>query len=308
MSRKSGRGKARGGTSRRRFLQSMGAAVSTLAASNAFGAAPKKSASPPLADTYELNARGIRILPGQWRPHYPWEQIAWISPSWPSQDYIWLDFPEAIFTSQGLLFLSHVNPPFPTVFNDLPKVPWQTVENGISFERPLPNGISFGGSVLKNSETSVLLELHIDNGSSAPLNEIALQTCACLRGIAEFGAYTSKNKFVHTAKEGWITLPRAMELHDTGAPYRAGWRTSGKKVLDFPMAVAVSSQADRLLAFTWGPNTLSLVGNAARPCVHADPFFKNLEPGEKASIPGLIAFFEGKLDDFDCNAFTACLH
>ena len=59
--------------------------------------------------TYETHAKGIRILPGAWRPHYPWEHIAWISPPWPSQDYVWLDFPEAIFTSQGLLFLSHVN-------------------------------------------------------------------------------------------------------------------------------------------------------------------------------------------------------
>jgi hypothetical protein len=285
------------------FLQSVGATVSTLAAADAFGAGAKKRGAPARADTYEMQARGLRILPGQWRPHYAWEQIAWISPSWPSQDYIWLDFPEAIFTSQGLLFLSHVNPPFPTVFNDLPRVPWQTVENGISFERALPNGISFGGSVLKGSETCADLELHIVNGSAEPLNDITLQTCACLRGIAEFGDYTSKNKFVHAGAKGWISLPRAMELADTGAAYRAGWRTSGKRVVDVPVAVALSNEADRLLAFTWGSDTLSLVGNRERPCVHADPLFKNLAPGEQASIGGRIGFFEGKLEDFDYKTF-----
>jgi len=61
----------------------------------------------------EAYATGIRILPGQWRPHYPFEQIAWVSPPWPSHDYVWLDFPEAIFSDTELLYLSHVNPQFP---------------------------------------------------------------------------------------------------------------------------------------------------------------------------------------------------
>lgn len=29
---------------------------------------------------------GVRIVPGMWRPHYPYEQIVWISPPWPSAD------------------------------------------------------------------------------------------------------------------------------------------------------------------------------------------------------------------------------
>ena len=33
--------------------------------------------------------------------------------------------------------------------------------------------------------------------------------------------------------------------------------------------------------------------------MHADPEFKDLQPGEGASIRGKIIFFEGKLADFD---------
>jgi hypothetical protein len=33
--------------------------------------------------------------------------------------------------------------------------------------------------------------------------------------------------------------------------------------------------------------------------MHADPKFKDLEPGEAAAIHGTIFFFEGKLADFD---------
>ena len=76
--------------------------------------------------TYETEISGIRILPGAWRPHYEWEQIAWISPPWPSQDYIWYDFPEAIFSNMGLLYLSHVNPSIQSAFAGLPGKPGRT--------------------------------------------------------------------------------------------------------------------------------------------------------------------------------------
>jgi len=103
--------------SRRSFLKSAGvtaALASTtqfvaphVSAAQAPAAAP---ASPPRGrETYDTHAKGIRIVPSQWRPHYPWEHIVWMSPSWPSQDYLWLDFPEAIFSDQGLLGLRSTN-------------------------------------------------------------------------------------------------------------------------------------------------------------------------------------------------------
>ena len=120
-------------------------------------------------DTYETEAKGIRIKPGHWRPHYPWEHIAWVSPSWPSQDYLWLDFPEAIFTSRGLIYLSHINPPIDTVYESLPAVPWTETDRGLSFDRLLPSKIAFGGSLEKRDEHTVALELHIFNGSTEHL-------------------------------------------------------------------------------------------------------------------------------------------
>ena len=79
-------------TTRRNVLKASAAGL--LAA----GARPARADADKKPSTYADHATGIRILPGAWRPHYYWEHIAWVSPSWPSQDYIWLDFPEAIFT------------------------------------------------------------------------------------------------------------------------------------------------------------------------------------------------------------------
>lgn len=249
-------------------------------------------------DTYETQAKGIRILPGHWRPHYPWEQIAWVSPSWPSQDYIWLDFPEAIFTSQGLIFLSHINPPIDTVYQELPQVPWRTLDNGIAFERTLPNGVRFGGSVRRANATSVDLELSLDNGSSEPLNNITMQTCAFLRGIKEFADYTVDNKQVHV-KGKWVGYSEAKEMEENGDPYRVGWRTSGKLLCDWPVMVTVSNQAERLVAMTWLDDTLSMVSNYRHPCFHADPKFRDLEPGAAQTIRGKLIFFEGPIGEFN---------
>ncbi|MCC7498976.1 MAG: hypothetical protein IT160_15440, partial [Bryobacterales bacterium] len=174
--------------SRRAFLHAAGAV--TLAAQQ----------------TYDTQISGIRIFPGHWRPHYPWEQIAWISPPWPSQDYLWLDFPEAIFIDRQLIWVSHINPQALSIYPSFPRVPWKTVPGGIAFERTLPDNVRFGGSVTRHGKTAVALELHLHNGAKEPLKRISLQTCAFLRAIHEFADYTKANKYVHLPHAGWTSF------------------------------------------------------------------------------------------------------
>lgn len=247
--------------------------------------------------TYETDVAGIRILPGQWRPHYPFEQIAWVSPPWPSQDYLWLDFPEAIFTRAGLLYLSHNNPAFPTLFPEQPGVAWQPASGGIRFERRLPNQVKLGGSVTRSSDTTVALKLFLENHSPAAVTDIQLQTCVFLRGIQEFGDYTQENKFVHVPEAGWLLLEVARKRTEETGRYRLGWR-GGPKIADWPVLVTLSSQAERLVAMTWHNHTRSLIGNPRHPCMHADPCFPDLPIGERAEISGELIFFEGSLEDF----------
>ena len=101
------------------------------------------------------------VLPGQWRPQYPWEHIAWISPPWPSEYYLWLDLPETVFCDAGNFFLSHINDYYPPAFQDLPRVEWATTPAGISFRRQLPNGVEFGVRIEKRDEMSVSLRFDI---------------------------------------------------------------------------------------------------------------------------------------------------
>jgi len=242
------------------------------------------------------------VFPGQWRPHYPWEQIAWLRPPWTTRDSVWLDFPEAIFCDAGLLFLSHVNPRFPQRFPDLPRVPWTVRSDVISYRRDLPNGVAFGGSVAQRDEYRVAIELFMENGGEEPLRDIRLQTCLFLRACKEFGAYTGANKRVHVPGR-WVTLEEAIrrgeEADDRpGATYRVGWRR-GALVADQPWVVTLSDEAERLVAMSWRRSTFSIVGNPEHPCMHADPFFEDIEPGATATVAGEIVFFDGGLAAFE---------
>jgi hypothetical protein len=38
-----------------------------------------------------------------------------------------------------------------------------------------------------------------------------------------------------------------------------------------------------------------MIANANIPCIHADPYFGTLKPGEKAYAEGFILFTEGEL-------------
>lgn len=246
------------------------------------------------ASSYETHARGIRLVPGMWRPHYPFEHIAWISPAWACQDYLWLDFPEALFANGALYFLSHVNPKYPSRFENLPAVEWHTQADGLNFERTLPNGVRFGGTLSRQAHDAVALALFIENSSNETLREIRVQTCAYLRALREFGAFTNDNKFVHTPT-GWMSLTNALQPTNEDGTYRVGWR-GGKRVADAPVIVCQAADAAHWIAMTWYTQTFNLTGNSNHPCLHADPFFPDLKPGDRALVRGAIFFGNDALD------------
>lgn len=243
------------------------------------------------------------IFPGLWRPNCPFEQIAWVRTPWCSAllpDFVFLDFPEAIFCDQGLLYLSHVNPEYQQIFPDLPRVPWRRVDGGLSFERRLPNGVRFGGSLIVREGSApvaalVELMLFIDNKGKLPVREIRLQTCALLKHCTEFHDNTLDNKFVRVDSK-WMTLPQAQQATASGK-FHVGWR-GGPSVVDLPVLVTKSSQAARLIAMTWYDDTYSLIGNPHHPCMHADPCFPDLLPDARAEISGQLVFFDGSLSQF----------
>ncbi|MGE5557854.1 MAG: hypothetical protein ACM3WV_04500 [Bacillota bacterium] len=77
---------------------------------------------------------------------------------------------------------------------------------------------------------------------------------------------------------GWVAFESATP---PSGRYCLGWR-SGPQAADPPVMVTLSTRTDRIVAMTWHDSTFSLVGNPDHPCMHADPCFPDLNPGQKA--------------------------
>ena len=249
-------------------------------------------------EQFDIVTKKMDIIPGMWRPMFENEQVAWISPPWESQEYIWFDFPEAIWEDGSLLYLGHIDKRFPTRFPTEKSASWNKTENGINYEQILPNGVSFGGEITKLKENIAALKLWITNGSNKELKNVKLLTCVYLDAIKEFNEKTNSNKYVHIPEKGWIPFPEAENLDPIANGFRVGWM-DGTQVSDLPVVVTKSKTEGHLIALTWFADTYSFIGNENHPCVHADPIFKDLKPGESQEINGELIFFEGSLQEFE---------
>jgi hypothetical protein len=68
-----------------------------------------------------------------------------------------------------------------------------------------------------------------------------------------------------------------------------------EKEMDAALSIVTSTDNKRKVIIWWNPGK-SMIANAYIPCIHADPYFGTLKPGEEASAEGLILFTEGELE------------
>ncbi len=249
--------------------------------------------------------RGIKVFPGQWRPNFGSEQIAWISPPWPSprpeygQEFIYLDFPEAIKAGNEIVFLSHVHPRFPALYNyHLGMVKWVSKGNALQYKRKLPNGLSFEGSITVKDSSFVGLEIGITNNTGKDLDSIFLQTCGFLNPIQEFNSPVDSNKFVFIKDRGWTSFAEARGIKDNSGKYFFGW-LGGTKSIALPFVVLKSKMPDHFLVFSWLENSYSFIGNAGHPCFHSDPWFPDLKNKAHAEIHGFLWFYTGAFSSLE---------
>ncbi len=109
-------------------------------------------------------------------------------------------------------------------------------------------------------------------------------------------------------------LANARECGLPGSPQRdtRSERQGGLIERDMDLAASVVSSLDgrRRIVLWWTPGK-SMIANANIPCIHADPYFGTLEPGEKGFAEGLVLYAEGaaesvvdELEQRDRTAFT----
>jgi hypothetical protein len=178
---------------------------------------------------------------------------------WDDKQYVVVDLPEAIWSNLGLTYLAHTH--VATIWTHqkikLEPLEWQRGEDGaLALERKLPNGIVYTASIAAKNK-AVEMQLSLTNGTKEKLSDLRVQNCIMLKGAPGFASQTNDNKRFQS-------------------PFVAVHDKSGKRWI-----VTAWERCHR----AWG--------NAPCPCLHSDPKFEDLEPGEIGKINGWLWFYEG---------------
>ncbi len=176
--------------------------------------------------------------------------------------YAVLDLPEALWLTRGkgreLGYLAHTH--VETIWDrkkvELEPLEWKAMEGGFEIERKLPDGVAFRAKALALGPNAASLTLTLVNGSTETIQESSAQVCLMLANLEGFRAQSNENKR-----------------------------------FDNPEALAVDATGKRfaLLAFE---NCQRAWGNAPCPCLHSDPGFGRLLPGESRTLKGFLGFGE----------------
>ena len=179
--------------------------------------------------------------------------------------YVVVDLPEALWVKtdevekgRELIYLAHTH--IPTRWDrkkiTLERMDWTRGEDGrLEFQRRLPDGVEFGARVVPQANW-IDMELWMKNGTEETLGGLRTQICVLLKGAPEFNEQTKENK----------------------------------KLLDDVIATH-STDGKRWIVTAW--ERARVWANDRCPCMHSDPVFPDLAPGERSMLRGRLFFYEG---------------
>jgi peptidoglycan/xylan/chitin deacetylase (PgdA/CDA1 family) len=189
---------------------------------------------------------------------------------WENGGHVVADFPEAIWwnaaQARELLYLAHTH--VPTRWDrqgiTLDRLEWEPVykedvggvSRGWASTRTLPNGVTFGVRATP-SQDHVTFEMWIQNGTDKPMTGVSVQQCVMLARLAGFEERTNANKLIRE-----------------------------------PFVACKSSEGDRWVITAWQSCQRGWA-NPPCPCIHSDPAFPEIPPGEMRSLFGWVSFYEG---------------
>ena len=199
----------------------------------------------------------IGFLDGAIDPHRDTKASVFLP--WEDAGYVVVDVPEAIGSNKKIVYLAHTH--VDTIWTEqnieLERLDWERRDRGELYShRVFPNGMEFIARIIPGVER-VDMELTLVNGTDAPLKKPLAQNCVLLKGAPDFNGQTNDNK----------------------------------KLLDSGFAATRSRDGRRWIVTHWDQSRAW--ANPPCPCMHSDPRFPDLQPGERATSRGWLLFYEG---------------
>jgi hypothetical protein len=230
-----------------------------------------------------------------------------IDSPWEGGGTLFMHFPEHLeYNPVGNTILRH--------YDSIP-TPWIISPDGkqasYRVESPALKNVfveSFVRQIFENelpfNVTGVKLAIHIINRGSEILPVIRSLICVQYSGLKGF-----PSRLDHNFEHNFIVINGEMKaLSDLpvtdpettfkgcvvrGCPQRdtRSEATGGliKNDMDLALSVVTSMDNKRKIIIWWTPGK-SMIANAYIPCMHADPYFGTLKPGEEAYAEGVILF------------------
>jgi hypothetical protein len=183
---------------------------------------------------------------------------------WAGGGYVVIDVPEAVWCEKQLEYLAHT--PLPTRWDQqgirLERIDWTRGEGGLlTSRRTLPDGLEFFVRV-EPVQDGARMELRLKNGGERTLTGLRAQVCVLLGAAPGFNAQSRANK---------LQIPGA------------------------GVTAVRSEDAKRWIAVVF--EKPKLWDNPPCPCIHSDPSFPDLAPGEESVARGRLFLYEG--DDLE---------
>ena len=198
----------------------------------------------------------IGFLDGAIDPHRDTKASVFLP--WPDAGYVVVDLPEAIWSNGKLAYLAHTH--IPTIWTEqnieLERQDWERRSDGELYShRVFPNGMEFIARVIPLRDR-VDMELTIRNGTNEAMKGVRTQNCVMLGGAPEFTDQTNDNKTLFENVSATSSRDGRRWIV-TGWDHGKGW------------------------------------ANPKCPCLHSDPKFPDLKPGDDATLRGWLAFHDG---------------
>jgi len=263
-----------------------------------------------------LSSSAIRFeLDPAWQSEEPEQRRAYglnIQSPWRDGGFVFFNFPEHLeYNPEGATILRHY---------DTPSAPWiispDKHQACYRVESRATHGVIVeafarvaSADLCPSRCEGVSLAMCIFNGGAATLPVIRPLLCLQYRKLKGFPV--DRDQFLHSfiVMGGRLTslayLPtrnlqtqfkgcvvRGCPQRDTRAERQGGLI---QQDMDLALSVVTSLDGRRKIILWWAPGK-SMIANARIPCIHADPYFGTLKPGETAYAEGLLLFTEADIE------------
>lgn len=239
-----------------------------------------------------------------------------ILPPWGKAGHLHVNFPEHLEYDDeeedpegdytGYSILRH---------HDEIEYPWEISPDARSarfrVESPHLSGVEVEGCVTANGPVAVWW-MRIVNGSSEILPRIKPLFCFQYGGMEGFPQHQDNFQYTHFFMDDRLVRLAevktanpdrdAMVAYAEGSPqhdcdkFANGRGGLVEKPIDTAVAAITSLDGMRKIVIAGDPPK-SVLSNAYIPCLHADPYFGTLKPGESSEVSGAVLFTEGDLEE-----------